>query len=236
VNKETGYVTIFFGGGNTMLNSAIVPLMAENPNKAFIIQDKNGDQWVIKPDGKVEKAEGGGLPPSTPLSVEARNILKQAMDALRAEYTTTKIDSLHNILKQQTAIYKAYLLQQSSTNVSNTSINETSNSYIGNVRTNAVPQSNTQSELYKTKEYAYNVALMIRLFYLAHTDNKHYDATGNFLEVPTQGSLQFYADYVETEKGKNTPETTIVSNVRLAIIALIEQTIQQVHYQDPTKD
>jgi hypothetical protein len=236
VNKETGYVTIFFGGGNSLLNNAIVPLMAANPDKAFLIQDKNGDQWVIKPDGTVEKAPGGGLPPSAPLSTEARNILKQAFDALRQEYTSSKVDSLHNVLTQQLAVYKAYLLQQSTTDVVNTSTSETSNSYIGKVRINSPSQNNSQSEQYKVKEYAYNVGLTIRLFCLAHTENRHYDATGTFLEVASGNELQLYADYVETEKGKGTSEVVIISNVRLAIIALIQQTIQSVYYQDPSKD
>lgn len=51
-----GRVEVIDAQGNVVPNPALDALRADNPDKSFIIQDKNGDQWVIKPDGTVEKA------------------------------------------------------------------------------------------------------------------------------------------------------------------------------------
>lgn len=63
-----GGIVITDTQGNTTVNSEIIPILTDAPEKAIIIQDKNGDQYVVQKDAatgevNVTKVEGGGLQP-----------------------------------------------------------------------------------------------------------------------------------------------------------------------------
>jgi hypothetical protein len=78
-----------------------IPLAS--PDKAIIVEDKNGDQWVVRKDPtngqtKVTKVEGGCLPPVSdiPVSEEEIDLLKKALAELKKDYSETKINSLQS--------------------------------------------------------------------------------------------------------------------------------------------
>jgi TANFOR domain-containing protein len=62
----SGNLIITQTSGETVANTEVPAILAKAPDKAVIIQDKNGDQFVVqKKDGQttVTKVEGGGLQP-----------------------------------------------------------------------------------------------------------------------------------------------------------------------------
>jgi hypothetical protein len=71
------------------MDTSVPAILAKTPEKAVIIQDKNGDQYVVQKDKTtgattVTRVEGGGLSPggdamAAPTMAVKRNILKQLL-------------------------------------------------------------------------------------------------------------------------------------------------------------
>jgi Fibronectin type III domain len=104
IRIENGKVIIegtdALGNPVTITNDAIIKL-ADSTGKAIIIEDKNGDQWVVQPGGKVSKVPGGGLSPTMDVVVseEALDIVKKALVSLREkEYTDSELKKLDEIM------------------------------------------------------------------------------------------------------------------------------------------
>jgi hypothetical protein len=75
-------------------NAEIIPIFADHPEKAVIIEDKNGDQWVVQKDKtsgeiKVTKVEGGGLNPYGDVVVNKDDleVVRLALKELRKEFS-----------------------------------------------------------------------------------------------------------------------------------------------------
>ena len=81
--------------GNIILNTtngvfyADTTLVPKPRTKAVVIEDKNGNQWVIEPNGTITAAPGGGLPaPHMNVSAIAGEITRLAFDKLVALQNT----------------------------------------------------------------------------------------------------------------------------------------------------
>ena len=66
ISFSNGAVTIIDSEGNSFPNTEVAQILIDAPEKAIIIEDKNGDQWVVQKDpatgeSKATKVEGGGL-------------------------------------------------------------------------------------------------------------------------------------------------------------------------------
>ena len=65
ISFDNGAVTIIDSEGNSFPNNEIPQMLIDAPEKAIIIEDKNGDQWVMQKDEngntKATKVPGGGL-------------------------------------------------------------------------------------------------------------------------------------------------------------------------------
>lgn len=75
VDKD-GNIIIEDSNGNTIPVPDIRPILVDAPEKAVIIEDKNGEQWVVQKDKetgstKVTKIEGGGLPPASAIAINS---------------------------------------------------------------------------------------------------------------------------------------------------------------------
>jgi Fibronectin type III domain len=83
------------GNPKEYTNDKIIEL-ANSTGQAVIIEDKNGDQWVVQPGGKVTKVPGGGLSPNMDVYVseEALDIVKKALLSLRGKYHKTRMEEI----------------------------------------------------------------------------------------------------------------------------------------------
>ncbi|HEY9005812.1 MAG TPA: hypothetical protein VIM75_06740 [Ohtaekwangia sp.] len=73
-----GYLNITDSKGNTTTNAEAAQILLASPDKAIIIQDKNGNQFVVQKEGdktKVTKVPGGGLQPGTNESTLIQKII-----------------------------------------------------------------------------------------------------------------------------------------------------------------
>jgi hypothetical protein len=101
--NNVGEVMIVGADGNTYVNKNIAGILADAPEKAIILEDKNGDQWVVQSGGRVTKVPGGGLSPTYNIEVseEALNMVKTALIALHDEYNNVTLQSIADELDQR---------------------------------------------------------------------------------------------------------------------------------------
>jgi TANFOR domain-containing protein len=69
ITDASGNLVITDDTGATLVNTEVSAILLNAPEKAVIIEDKNGDQWVVQKDHgtgatKITKVEGGSLPGS----------------------------------------------------------------------------------------------------------------------------------------------------------------------------
>src|SRR5690606_3608383 len=74
-------------------------ILADAPEKAVIVQDGNGDQWVVQKDKasgetQVTKVPGGGLSPVGAASDFEIDIVKKALRELRKDYSESRLASI----------------------------------------------------------------------------------------------------------------------------------------------
>ncbi len=82
-----GYIQLNTAGGTFMADTALVP---KPPRRsALIIEDKDGNQWVILPNNSVVAAPHGGLPPKYNYSDDKLD----ATDSLRVDFTQKLLPS-----------------------------------------------------------------------------------------------------------------------------------------------
>ncbi len=111
VDPLSGAVTLTDEQGKSYQDDKLSALVnAEGTAKAIVVEDKNGDQWVIKPGKTAEKVPGGGLPPvnNALVSKEATDLVKKALRELRQEYNEEKFSQI----KQALAGYESQLAAQ----------------------------------------------------------------------------------------------------------------------------
>jgi hypothetical protein len=111
VDPVSGQVTLTDEKGKNYQDAKLSALVASTgTSQTLVIEDKNGDQWIIKPDKKAEKVPGGGLPPANNalVSKEAADLVKKALRELRQEYNEEKFRQI----KEALAGYESQLAVQ----------------------------------------------------------------------------------------------------------------------------
>jgi hypothetical protein len=98
------------GNAQTITNDNILKL-ADSTGKAIIIEDKNGDQWVVQPGGKVSKVPGGGLSPTMDVVVsqEALDIMTKALTELQTTYNEPRMKTLEREVEERRALLDAHI-------------------------------------------------------------------------------------------------------------------------------
>ena len=114
--KEDGNVDIIEKGADgkniTHSNTNIKDIRAKNSDKALIIQDKTGNQYVIRKDGTVEKVDGGGLGAGSTTDILS---LGKSLDLLKE--AVQKLDSSSDsLVSLQGGVLKTTLLSQNNEN------------------------------------------------------------------------------------------------------------------------
>jgi hypothetical protein len=227
-----GTVTIVDVNGNTIINNTIISLMAQNPDKAFLIQDKNGDQWVIKPDGTVEKAEGGGLPPVdiSNVSNEVANIIKLAVQQLRITYDLNKINALANeiTIKRDSVEYVNKIVAPiipPSPSFDTTKVV----SLYKKVRYSRVEMEESEfpslylpiAKRHKEAELNYNSALVLLVFLDSRYQNSDYKRMALLMEhegIPLNS-------YIENALADSIAQQTIIDAVKQAFESMVKETV-----------
>jgi hypothetical protein len=109
VTADDGRVIVTTADGKNIPDPKITAILKDAPEKAIIIQDKNGDQWVVQKDKttgetKITKVEGGGLSPTMDVVVsdEALAFVKKALTQLATvDYTDDALAALEKKLAEE---------------------------------------------------------------------------------------------------------------------------------------
>jgi hypothetical protein len=100
--------------GKLYINKDIPVILADAPEKAIIIEDKNGDQWVVQAGGKVTKVQGGGLSPTMDVIVsqEALDVIAKALTGLSVKYNKDLMNEISKEAEIKKELLDAYVHEQ----------------------------------------------------------------------------------------------------------------------------
>jgi hypothetical protein len=227
-----GYLNITDSKGNTTTNAEVAQILLASPDKAVIIQDKNGDQYVVQKDGdktKVTKVPGGGLSPNNNVVVSevTLDLLKKALKELRKDYSDSKIKDLQKQVDSKSSeLNKELAAQDSRYNISTGNIaSETPGEslFYGMAEEQAQQTDNSVSAQYKKAELAYNTALVIQLI---AQDGKNEQTRKDMAAELTYDGKNIQV-YIEEQKKINKADADIIPAIKSSIVTFVESTLKK---------
>ena len=226
-DPSAGAVYLYVSGHEIVFrNKEIHTFLIDNPDDAYIIQDKSGDQWVIDKDGKVHEVKGGGLrvPSYFGVSKDANRLVKAALKEIHKTYTKAHADTLKisfeyqdRLFEQKTPLPQATFGRQGST-VSKLRIH-------GSTTTDQSYELQNLSRLRLAALITYQQAKILNLLSEPPLDNFEVALIAENLQIDGQN----LESYLQTAKANNQNRQTIIDTIKIHIIQKIEQTITQLY-------
>jgi hypothetical protein len=232
------FITITDSENNTIANAEVMQVLVSVPDKAIIIEDKNGDQWVVQKDPatgqtKVTPVEGGGLTPGSnvPVSSDDLNIVRKALRELRREYTDQRIDNASASLSQNKNALDQYLSTRHDAIFAMPSSPATEPMYSEFIEdTETLRAGETEfeekSKAFKFAEYEYNKTMIVKIF--ADENRKDDELTTIAQGVIINGKV--LPEYLAEEKSKGRKEDDLVTDTKNAILELIDKILNEYVY------
>jgi hypothetical protein len=229
-----GHVIIVDASGATYVNKEIPAILADAPEKAIIIEDKNGDQWVVQKDGKVTRVPAGGLSPTMDVVVseEALDMVKQALQELHLDYSGENFAKIERELTERRTSLDAHIEQHNSSILQNASASSSSSEeeellgeplFFDFVLT--TPSEQTTDDEFKQlslakndKELERNRGVLLGFLGNDTNVNEANKLVAQELEIESRPVSEF----IEKKKQSNTPLSEIKAKVKEAIVALID--------------
>ncbi|HYF67415.1 MAG TPA: fibronectin type III domain-containing protein [Ohtaekwangia sp.] len=234
------YITITNSDGNATANAEVMQVLVSVPEEAIIIEDKNGDQWVVQKDAdtgqtKVTKVAGGGLSPTSNIPINADDlvIVKKALKLLRKEYDEQLFEDKSSQRLATKATVDAYidLRHQSmlATDLSNDGKEPYYVEMIENTEIVAQGQNEFEerSKQYKFAEREYNKVVIIKSF--AGENRKAEE-----LKVIASGLIindKTFTVYVSESRSNGITEDQLVDETKSAIVQLIDKILNEYVYE-----
>jgi hypothetical protein len=235
VDPSTGQVILTDEQGKPYQDAKLSALVASTgASQTLVIEDKNGDQWIIKPDKTAEKVSGGGLPPVNKALVSgpAVDLVKKALKELRKEYSDQKILQLDNERKRQDQLLTDYLTRvRQEMGVSGTVI-PTADAGANDViildagvatAAEANPVHVAKAQTHKTAERAYNLGVVVKIFAAETASRKEYELIAGALKIEGQAAGAF----ITARQAQGATEEALVVEVKQSILALIGQILDR---------
>ncbi len=231
-SEGIGYLNITDSEGNVTTNAEVTQILLASSDKAIIIQDKNGDQFVVQKDGdktKITKVEGGGLSPNGNIEVSeiVLDLLKKALKELRKDYSDSKINDLQKHVDSKSGeLNKELAAQDSRYNMSTRNIaTETPGESLFFGMAEEQPQQidNSIAAQYKKIELAYNTALVIQLI---AQDGKNEQTRKDMAAELTYDGKNIQV-YIEEQKKLNKADDEIIPAIKSSIVIFVESTLKK---------
>jgi hypothetical protein len=229
--KENGDVILTDTEGNIHTNTTIAEAKASNPDKAIIIEDKKGDQYVITKDNKVQKVEGGGLSAAptgvaSTVTPDGTDIVKKSLKELRKDYSDSKILTLKNDAFSYQVSLKSKVDKHNAPYRTSGGITENYSSLMydldeSDIATNTSSDFDNSSLQYKDKESEYNRASIVKYVASGLDSKEDYKLIASELKI----SGVEVSEYVAAQKSKGISETEMITQVKQAIIDMIDAVI-----------
>jgi hypothetical protein len=236
-SEGIGYLNITDSEGNVTINAEVAQILLATPDQAIVIQDKNGDQFVVQKDGdktKITKVPGGGLLATglVAISDESINIIKEAVRALRKEYDDAKIRSLGKDLEGQTESLDKYV-QNKQKDYSGTTTPDDVEIISSELELTTQASSGSNSEFdkisasFKQAEILYNRAIVIKWFSRDFNSKDAFTAIAQGLTINGQNADQ----YIQEQKQKGKTNEALVADVKQSILDYITVVLVEKMYQ-----
>jgi len=236
-SQGIGYLDITDSEGNITTNAEVAQILLAAPEKAIIIQDKNGDQFVVQKDGdktKVTKVPGGGLLATGAIAVsdESINIIKEAVRALRKEYDDSKIRSLNSDLEDKMAALDKYVQNKQKDYSGNTASDDVDIvsdglELVEDAGSNSNSEFDKVSESFKQAEVMYNRGIVIKWL------SRDFDSKDAFLAIAQGLTIngQNADQYIQEQKKKGKTNDALVADVKQSIVDYITVVLVEKMYQ-----
>ena len=223
-----GSLSLVAESGKTYKNNDLVGKPASD--KPVIIQDKNGDQWLVL-NGKVEIAKGGGLPPYSKslVSKDVLEIVKKALKELRNEYDEKKIKQLLEEMEKNEKKLNE-LISNNNQSMYSKRMDTTRVTILTNrisriaVLTAIDDKFATAKQLYQTGEDAYNVAIVLWLFF--HEDRLKDINYKKIALLPDVEKIKLN-DYIKEKLKKGVAEKQLIDTTKEAFKNLSLQIVRE---------
>jgi hypothetical protein len=231
-----GGILITDSQGNVLPDPGIVAQLEAHPDKAVIIEDKNGDQWVVQKDEEgnlqVSKVEGGGLPPMSSIIVskEDLDILKKALAKLKSDYPSNRMQALTNdyntkkaALLSHNSQVKQGVLSKSGASQSQTIQGSSSQARVLFMQ-ELEPGTETFDNLsiaFKAAELALNTGKVALIFCKETNRENDYKLLAQWLRI----NSMVLNEYNASEKAKGSTDDQIAIQLKQSILQLIEQVL-----------
>ena len=219
------------GRNVTSPQPAMTQALKDHPAKAMIIEDKNGDQWVVQNGKPPEKVTGGGLRPggNTPLSAAATDLLKKALKEIKKDYRQQTVQAAGQLKEQNGQKLNAIAAELQKKVVGNPDRSTTaSNGSFGfepsadyTTTTGSTPLDNALTAYIPSEK---DFLLKSVIYHVSNdllADREYTD-----LAADLRIGDQTYADYVAAGQKSGSKEEDMIKTVREAIIGLLEKTVE----------
>lgn len=230
---DIGYISITDSQGNTTVNAEVAQILLATPDKAIIIQDKNGDQYVVQKDGdktKVTKVEGGGLPPASDVIVtdEEIDLLKKALKEIKKDYTESRLTILQNDFNAKKKVlsdYNAATKQDILSGVSTSDNVNTEDAIVLESQPTAVSsdQFSSISIAFKQAERNYNLGKVSKLFARETNTGDEYKIIVQNIQINDMA----YGAYVSKRKSEGAKQDELINEIKVGIIATIGKILDE---------
>lgn len=178
----------------------------------ILIQDANGNQWIVNSNGTVTPVGGTTLPlTAIPLTADELDILKKALGIIKNQYSNSIVNALKQQMQTKSQDLDSYINTQFQPyNVGASGSTTTDVEYMGFVYDNTLTGQGVQKNKdYKQKEFEYNAARILNVFSREENTTAEYNFIGKYLTVGSKA----YKTFVAEEKAKNRTHNDIASDV-----------------------
>jgi hypothetical protein len=232
-SEGIGYLDITDSEGNVTTNAEVTQILLASPEKAIIIQDKNGDQFVVQKDGdktKITKVPGGGLPPVSdiPVSQEEIDLLKKALAELKKDYSDTKINSLQSNYEAKQVVIGEFK-QKAKKDIVGGTESTISASQDDVILLNAQPiavgddEFSSISAAFKKAERDYNLARVSKLFARDTNTKEEYKLIIQSMTIKEVS----YRTYVTKRKAEGATDDVLKTEIKEAIVLTIGKILDE---------
>jgi hypothetical protein len=229
--NEEGHVIMVGADGKSYVNKDIPAILADAPEKSIIIEDKNGDQWVVQKNGKVTRVQGGGLSPTMDVVVsqEALDMVKEALTLLYNEHNEDRIATDRKQLEESEGLLDVYIEEYNSfvTRIESSGGIEADTVDFMQVEIVEIAEPGVNGEFedlslaFKTNELNYNRGLLLHFLGNGENINKASELISLELKV---GNLPV-SEHVDKERRRNVSQDDILLNVKDAIVYFVNEII-----------
>jgi hypothetical protein len=222
---SSGVVTITNCDGT----SSTIP---NNYSGGLLVQDTNGNQWVVNSDGTVTPVVGGGLLPNStePLTDDEMSILKKAMAIIRNDYDMQKITTLTTAYNSEKTNLDNHITQQRQPYPTSTT-QDGDGGYIGYLPLTNIPSDagTTLNIAFKNAETDLNTAKVLYVFSRENNTDAELNFIGKYLTVNSKP----YKTFVAEQLTANNTQDAIASDVaQSGIVKLAENAVRKKMIKD----